>query len=308
MHTHNAHNIALMTGATGFIGSHLAQRLLAEDWTVHAIVRHGSDLSSLHALQPEVIVHYHDGSTENMISIVAESKPTVVFHLASFFLVQHRSNDVEQLVRSNILFGTQLAEAMVINNVYALVNTGTSWQHFENRAYSPVCLYAATKQAFEAILQFYVETSPLQAITLKLFDTYGPGDSRPKLFTLLRKSIREQQPLAMSPGEQLIDLVYIDDVVQSFITAATLLLTKTTGRNEEYAISSQAPIRLKDLVELYGRIVNKKIPVEWGSRPYRLREVMVPWSSNRKLPGWKPMIGIEEGIRRMEMSVGNDQE
>ena len=66
--------------------------------------------------------------------------------------------------------------------VKILVNTGTSWQHYENKDYSPVNLYAATKQSFEAILQYYVEVASLKAITLKLFETYGLDDPRPNFF------------------------------------------------------------------------------------------------------------------------------
>jgi len=300
MQIENTRKTALITGAKGFVGAHLAQRLFAEDWDVHAIVRHNSDISPLRMKQPALTVHEHDGSTKGMIAIVADAKPSVVFHLASLFLIQHQVSDIEPLVRSNILFGTQLLEAMVVNNAYALVNTGTSWQHYENKPYSPVNLYAATKQAFVDILQFYVEATSLRALTLKLFDTYGPADPRPKLFTLLRKTAAEQQVFAMSPGEQLIDLVYIDDVVEAFVQAARLLMENKVVHHEEYAVSSRAAIPLRQLVEIYGRVINKKLPIEWGRLAYRPREVMTPWSTGKTLPGWRPMIGLEEGIKRME--------
>ncbi len=304
MPTEITRKTALITGATGFVGAHLAQRLFSEGWDVHAIVRHGSDISPLRMKQPALTVHEYDGSTKGMISIVAESKPSVVFHLASLFLAQHQPTDIEQLVLSNVLLGTQLLEAMIVNNAYSLVNTGTSWQHYENKPYSPVNLYAATKQAFVDILQFYVEATSLRALTLKLFDTYGPADPRPKLFTLLRKTAAEQQVLAMSPGEQLIDLVYIDDVVEAFVQAARLLMENQVVRHEEYAVSSRAVMPLRQLAELYGRVINKKLPIEWGSRAYRPREVMMPWSMGKTLPGWRPKIGLEEGIKRMETISG----
>jgi hypothetical protein len=88
-----------------------------------------------------VINHAHNGTTEDMINIVGEAKPKIVFHLAPLFLFQHESKDVEALILSNVLFGCQLLEAMHINGYRLLVNTGTSWQHFENKDYSPVCLY-----------------------------------------------------------------------------------------------------------------------------------------------------------------------
>lgn len=158
----------------------------------------------------------------------------------------------------------------------------------------------ATKQAFEDVLKFYVEASKLKVITLKLFDTYGQDDPRPKLFTLLRKVAEEQAELAISPGEQLIDLVYIDDVVDAYFLDAKRLMDNKVSNMEEYAISSGNPISLKELVAVYSRTIGKPLPIEWGGRAYRSREVMVPWNKGKKLPGWKTKIGLIEGIKGME--------
>ncbi|MBN1548311.1 MAG: NAD-dependent epimerase/dehydratase family protein [Syntrophaceae bacterium] len=292
--------VALVTGATGFVGSHLVRQLLKERWETHIITRSSSSLTQIEDIASKINVHQHNGTTDSLITIVKEAEPKIVFHLASLFLAQHASEDIERLVQSNLLFGVQLAEAMVSQGVTKLINTGTSWQHFQNEPYNPVCLYAATKQALEDILKFYVKASKLKVITLKLFDTYGPDDPRPKLFTLLRKVADEQTELAMSPGEQLIDLVYVDDVFDGYILAAKRLLDNKVSGMEEYAVSSENPISLKDLVAVYSQTLRKPLPIKWGGRPYRVREVMVPWSKGKRLPEWKAKIGLVEGIKRME--------
>jgi len=291
--------VALVTGATGFVGSHLAKRLVSEGWDVHIIARLNSSLNIISDVIDKLTIHRHDGTTDRMLNILNEVKPKIVFHLASLFLAEHQPKDIEPLIKSNILFGTQLLEAMVRNRIYNMVNTGTSWQHYNNEDYNPVCLYAAAKQAFEDIMRFYVEVTPLRAITLKLFDTYGPDDPRPKLFNLLKKVAEEQKPLSMSPGEQLIDIVYIDDVVDAFMIAAQRLLNNMVEKNEEYAVSSGKPIKLRELVEIYEKLIGKKLAIEWGGRPYRPREVMVPWNKGKLLPGWSVKVGLEEGIKRI---------
>lgn len=290
---------ALVTGANGFIGSHLVSRLVANGWEVHVISRQGSRAAPGTEGSP-VINHEHDGSTRSMIQIVAAAGPDTVFHLASLFRAEHKASDIKPMVESNLLFSTQLLEAMMENDVHKLVNTGTSWQHFEGKDYDPVCLYAAMKQAFQDIIVYYLEVSPLKAVTLKLFDTYGPGDRRAKLFSLLRRAARERLPLAMSAGEQLLDMVYIDDAANAFVMAADRLASGQTRKYEEFAVSSQQPVKLKDLVRLYGRVIGVDLPVQWGGRPYRKREVMIPWREGRALPGWYPQVGLEEGIRKME--------
>lgn len=291
---------ALVTGATGFVGAHLSRRLAAERWNVHVLVRPNSDLSPIQKILDQVTVHRHDGTIGDMTQIMEQARPDVVFHLASLFLAQHEPKDVELLIHSNVVFSTMLVEAMARKGVRHLINTGTSWQHYDHKPYSPVCLYAATKQAFEAILTYYEETTPLQVITLTLFDTYGPMDNRAKLFSLLNQIDQGTQPFAMSGGEQLIDLVYIDDVIDAYLIAAHQLLEEgQIVQREQYAVCSGNPIQLKALVQMYCRITGKQLLIEWGGRPYRPREVMIPWNKGMTLPGWQPKVSIEEGMRRI---------
>jgi nucleoside-diphosphate-sugar epimerase len=291
---------ALITGATGFVGSHVCRRLVHEHWGVGIIVRPNSSLDPLIDVADSIQVHVHDGSLEGMCRIVSTAAPQVVFHLASCFVAEHQTADVSRLVLNNVMFGTQLAEAMALSRVFRMVNTGTSWQHYQNMAYSPVCLYAATKQAFEAILQYYHERFAWRIVTLKLFDTYGPSDLRTKLFSLLRKLGPESPPFPMSGGDQSLDLVYIDDVVEAYLTAARRLLAPGPPVMEAFAVSSQAPMSLRRIVETYQQVTGSKFTVAWGRLPYRSREVMQPWAEGVMLPGWRPAIGLEEGIRLME--------
>jgi len=180
-----------------------------------------------------------------------------------------------------------------------LVNTGTSWQYDEQGTYRPVCLYAATKEAFEDIARFYAEANGIECVTLKLFDTYGPNDPRPKLFNLLSRAAGGQELLKMSPGEQLLDLVYIDDVVEAFVLASTMPLQGDGPIWGDYAVSAGRRLTLKELVATYSRVTKKAINAEWGGRPYREREVMVPWSTGTILPGWRPRVSLEDGIRKI---------
>lgn len=289
---------ALVTGATGFVGSHLASRLIKDGWNVHVITRPTSDVAALKNISGPVIFHQHNGRAGNMIDIVNKSDPLIIFHLASFFLSQHKPLDIERLIQSNIVFGTQLLEAMSCCSVNYFVNTGTSWEHYQHKKYSPVNLYAATKQAFEAVLRYYVEAHELNTITIKLFDTYGPNDTRPKLLNLLKEGAKEGKPLSLSPGEQLLDIVYIDDVVDLFMLTADRLLAGQVEQHEVYAASSGHPIKLKDFVNLYGRATGNKVEIKWGGRSYRDREVFIPWNKGKLFPGWVPKVSLEDGLKK----------
>jgi len=294
---------ALITGATGYIGAKLCQRLLAEGWQVDVLVREtGRPLAQ--TLAGAVTSHGYDGSTQSVLDTVAAAKPDVVFHLASLFIAEHRSDQVTDLINSNLLFGTQLAEACARAGVKCFINTGTSWQHYRSDAYDPVCLYAATKQALEDILDFYVDAFNMRVITLKLFDTYGPDDPRPKLVNLLVKAMDSGEALGMSPGEQVLDLVHIDDVTRAFAISAQQLLDDASSRSHErYAVSSGTPISVRQLVALVEQVTGKANNVTFGARPYREREVMSPWQSRQTLPGWHAQIGAHAGLAAMRLSL-----
>lgn len=286
---------ALITGSTGYIGSNLVHHLLKQGWEVHILTRQNSNLRALGNAINQITVHCHDGTSSNMVEAIASAKPDIVFHLASLFLAQHRTNDIAALITSNLLFSTQLLEAMVLNGVQYLVNTGTSWQHYNNEDYNPVNLYAATKQAFEDIITYYVEAHNLKVTTLSLFDTYGPNDPRAKLIALLWKTAVTQEPLSMSPGEQLIDIVHINDVIKAYLLAAKALLDQEKGHTR-YGISSGNPMRLRDLVALFEKATKTTLPISFGGRPYRPREVMKPWTKFASLPGWYETITFEQGV------------
>lgn len=244
-----------------------------------------------------MINHVCDGSTERVVRCVELAKPDVVFHLASLALSEHEHKDIEPLIQSNVLFGSQLLEAMKINGVNCLVNTGTYWQHYENEDYNPVCLYAASKQAFESIMEYYVKACGINAITLILFDTYGSDDLRPKILQLLNKAAKSGESLDMSAGKQLIDLVHINDVIEVYMLAAQRLLDGLVSKHVHYAVSSGNPLSLKELVGLYLDVTGQFVKINWGARQYRHREVMVPWSRGVLIDGWTQKIKLDTGLR-----------
>ena len=289
----------LVTGATGFVGGHLVKRLLKERHEVHVLVRPTTDLALFGNDLDRIVSHRHHGTTEGMVELVRNAQPDAVMHLASLFLGEHQSTNVDDLIASNVLLSTQLAEAMAVNEVQLLINVGTSWQHYEDGRYNPVNLYAATKQAYRSILRYYIEAANLKVINLELFDTYGPNDQRGKLFALLDRLRTSGDTLAMSPGDQQLDPVYIDDVSEAFIAALKRLRSDVVQDEETYSVRSQNPIKLKDLIKTYEDVAGSILKIEWGGRPYRAREVMAPWSRGETLPGWSSTITLQEGIKKI---------
>ncbi|MCD4812552.1 NAD(P)-dependent oxidoreductase [bacterium] len=287
----------VITGASGFVGSHLVRRLRKDGIEVSAIVRASTDTESLRAQGVDVFVYQDDGVA--LYDYYKKQAFDGCVHLAACFVKHHTTDQVGTLIDANLKFGAHCLEAAAKAGVPWFVNTGTFWQHYENHVYSPVNLYAATKQAFESLAGYYLETTTLQFVTLMLNDTYGPDDKRFKIMNLWDRHSRTQEVLVMSPGEQFIDIVYIDDVVEAYCQMIRLLDQGKGAafRGRQFAVSSGNFITLKDLADLFSGIVKRPLKIDWGKRPYQAHEIMVPWNQGEPVPGWHARVGLEDGIR-----------
>lgn len=301
----------LVTGASGYVGSQLVRRLIrSSEYEVSILVRPSSNLAPLNAYMADLRVFPSDGTIDSLVQLLHDARPEVVVHLASQFLNQHTPQDIVPLIQANIQFGTSLLEAMLQTDIKRFVNTGTSWETMDGSPnYRPVCLYAATKRAFEDILTYYEDAHGFSALTVKLYDTYGPDDPRPKLFSLLRRSMSASEPIPFSPGEQILDLTYIDDVTDALERAIRYVLAKDAPRSEEVHVGTGEGKRLRDVVEVFEHTLGKRTNISWGERPYRTREVMRAQADTQaaeRLLGWRPTIDLMEGIRRTFISEGDE--
>lgn len=291
----------IVTGATGFIGSRLAAALALEGASVHAIVR------SVPSSAPQGLsFHRYDGTLDSVSAAVRQTAPEYCFHLATLFRAVHSTADVDPLIDANIRFGAHLLEALAVASARPLsevtfVNAGTAWQHVGSAVYAPASLYAATKQAFQDILEHFGNEG-LRRVTLKLFDTYGPEDRRPKLLSLLIEKMETSGRLSMTGGEQLIDLLHVEDAVAAFLAAPAS--AHSGGPAPTYSLASGNPLSIRDLAALVARLGGRPLDVTWGAVPYRKFEMFEPWNAGERLPGWKPRISLEEGIAGLVRTAG----
>jgi nucleoside-diphosphate-sugar epimerase len=231
-----------------------------------------------------------------LVTLVAAVRPVVVWHLATRFTSTHAVDDVEPLVRDNILFGAQLLEAMSRSGARSLVVAGSAWQQHDNADYAPVSLYAATKQAFEAMAAWYAEVRDLRVVVTRLSDVYGPGDTRRKLVWALAEAERTGNALPMNDGSPYIDLLHVDDAVAALRVAGDRAVARAGGM-EHWAVRGGRSMPLRELVALWQQVRGTTFPVQWGALPLRAREATTPWTAGDVLPEWMPAIRLEDGLR-----------
>lgn len=286
-----------LTGATGFIGRSLVNQLITEgnDITVNLYGNEQTpfpDIVKIHALGKR--------DMESDINFLKDYSFDGIIHLASLYLTVHQSKDAVNLIDSNVRFSTYILECASQAKINWFINTGTFWQNYQNADYSPVNLYAATKQAFESIAQYYIETNQIKFATLRLCDTYGPNDTRPKIFNLWEKIAKTGETLDMSPGEQIIDITYIDDIVNAFYLLSQHLTNNPNIKNGKvYAVKAEKRYALKELAVIFEKATGYKLNINWGKRSYREREVMIPWERGEIVPEWSPKYDLIKGIKNV---------
>lgn len=290
---------AVVTGATGFIGGHLAHRLHDAGVSVTAIVRDSSDPARIAALpgQAEAIPVHDDGS--RLINIVKQATPDVVFHLAARFSSSHTHADIDGVITDNVTLTARVCEAATAAGCPALVVAGTAWQNAGSTpgdpTPSPNSFYAASKQAADDIIDYYCGQAGLNTVTLKIYDSYGPNDPRRKFLATLRDAAANQTSVEASPGDQLLHLVHVDDLVDGFVHAGNLLYSGEVCGRASHTLPSGEPVTLRAIAETWMRANGENIDIRWGGRPHRSGEVMVPWEGV-PLPGWSPRIDLATGL------------
>ncbi len=228
------------------------------------------------------------------------------FNLDAVFICgasQNQSDDrnsLYELIQSNVTTPGVLAEFLLRTSPNTkLIHFGSAWQADEAGHENPFNLYAASKTASEGILRHYAKKG-LRIASLRLFDTYGPADSRPKLLNLILKTIKTRVPIDTTAGKQPLELVHISDVC-SAVQATLAELDKITHKQLNiYDVGPEEEHTVEQVIKLACNLaqVNHEVLFKFGSRPYRENERMTFCIKN-PVPGWKPGISLREGIQEL---------
>lgn len=294
----------LLTGATGFLGSRLLEHLSRmPERQIGILVRDRSNIENIQDILVKTQDIFKIHSKESIDHAVQKFKPDIVIHIASMIRAEHQPDEVEPLILSNILFPSLILESMRQHNIKYFINTGTFWENMNSsKEYDPTSLYAATKRSFEDILKFYTESTDIKAVTLQLYDTYGPHDPRKKLLWWLRHSIDNKGPIPFSAGEQQMDMVYIDDIINAYTKAIEYIIKKQTKDIDIFPIATGEIHTLREVAQIFETAIGKKLNIDWGKRPYRAREVMQvkPDLINTKVKlGWRAQVTLEQGFQKI---------
>lgn len=277
----------LITGITGFVGSRLASYFTAKGCAVAGLVRPSR-------INESENYYEYDGSFSSVKNAVDNFNPDVIIHLAATYS-NNTSDYIDDLVGANIslpLFLLENTKNTKIKTVFA----GSYWQFGNKGESKELDMYAASKSAADQLIEYYVSQENIFATVLYFYGTYGGDDSRGKILDYIIKSIRSGNELRLSPGEQILNLVNVDDVVSAFekvISNDTL----SAGKVHKFGVYSKDSYTLKELVTLCQKYINHPINIKFGAVPYRERELMVPQYPYPNVPDWCENMSVRRYIK-----------
>lgn len=291
----------LITGATGFIGSHLVQRLIGEKLEVGIIKREYSDVWRIKGLLDKTATYDVDlRDAQGVSNAVSHFRPDVIFHLATYYAVDHKPQEIPLMVDTNVLGTINLLEASKESMVKLFVNTSSCFVYQEskdklreNADLSPLNLYALTKIQAEQACAFYAEKYDLRAITFRLFPPYGPVDHERRLIPYAIKSLLEGEKPKMTTGKQRWDFVYVDDIVDAYFKV--LSISELPQKHEIFNIGTGNAVSIREVVSRIREIIGTELEPDWGAIPHRGNEVWFTCADISKAENflrWQPKTQI----------------
>jgi UDP-glucuronate 4-epimerase len=321
----------LVTGAAGFIGSHLSRRLLARGDQVVGLdnvndyydVRLKHDRLSL--LEPESNFRFVRMSLEErdgIADLFARERFDVVVNLAAQAGVRYSLKNPHAYIDSNIVGFMNILEGCRHNEVKHLVYASSSSVYGANTRMPfsihhnvdhPVSLYAATKKANELMAHTYSSLYNLPTTGLRFFTVYGPWGRPDMALFLFTKAILEGRPIdVFNHGRMQRDFTYVDDIVEGVMRVADNVPVPNSGWSGDtpdpgtsyapyriYNIGNNSPVELMRFIEVLEECLGKKaeknlLPIQAGDVPATYADV----DDLTRDVGFKPATSIEEGISR----------
>lgn len=279
----------LMTGVTGYLGSHLATALLNEGHEIVALKRKSSPLNRIAAILPRLVVCNLE-ETDLVELFVRFGKFDAVIHTATCY--GRDGESIWQTTEANLLFPLKLLETAVLGNVEVFINTDTALDKHLNP-------YALSKGQFSEWGKYFACQEKVRFINLRLEHFYGAGDDGSKFTAHVINSCLANVPeLNLTLGEQRRDFIYIDDAVSAYL----LLLNNQNSfadRFIEFEVGSGVAVTIRQFVEAVHSLTASTTRLNFGALPYRAGEAMFSQANTEAIQalGWRCKYGFLEGLQ-----------
>lgn len=301
----------LITGGCGFIGSHLTRKLAnlgIKKITIIDSLEYGKKENLGDLLNQVEVVKYWIGSSDDVVLAKALKNVDYLFHLAA----EKHNQSVDtplKILESNVSGTLKLFELAGQNNVKKVFfssslyvygyGRGKSIPFSESKTPTPETVYGISKLAGEQFLKYCYEKYGLKSAISRFFFVYGPCQFsgtgyKSVIIKNFERILRDKNPVVFGDGEQILDYIYIDDVID-----ATIKAMESDCANEIFNVGSSIPTTINYITDAMIKIAGKKLKKVYGppditNKTSRLADT----SKIKDLLGFQPLISLEEGLQK----------
>ena len=295
----------LVTGATGFIGSHLVPRLVEQGYDVYTLERYVTGRYVL-GQRREIKTVFGDLREHFAVRrIIREVQPDIVIHLAAISPVAYSYDHPYEVIETNFLATVNLAESCLREvphfKQFLFASTSETYGNgpnpkTEETPQNPNSPYAVSKLACEKYLLYMRDAYDFPVTILRNFNTYGRKDNTH--FVVERIIVQMLQGGAVKLGDPtpVRDFEYVEDHVSSYLTC----LDNPKAIGEVFNFCTGRGVSIKQLAELIAELTDFKGEIVWNAipaRPLDIKELVGDYSKAKRILGWYPKFSLEEGLK-----------
>jgi NAD dependent epimerase/dehydratase len=313
----------LVTGAGGFIGSHLAEALASSDASVRAFVRYTSrgDYGWLDSVDPEVLeeIEVFRGDLANPEAAAgAVAGCEVVFHLGALIPIPYSYLHPREFVSANVEGTLNVLEAARSAEVPRIVHTSSSEVYgtaqmvpiHEDHPLRPQSPYAATKVAADQIALSYQRSFGLPVVVGRPFNTFGPRQSARAVIPTIVSQALARDVIELGATTTTRDFLYVGDTARGLMACGTA----DGVEGETINLGTGSEVSIAELATRILRLLDRDVPVELDEARLRppeseVERLVADPTKAKRLLGWEPEVTLDEGLQRtidwMSESIGS---
>lgn len=289
----------LLTGATGFLGSHVLKDLLDKDeFNIIVLKRRNSSLKRIDETTISRIKFYDVDSEQNIIEkVFIENDIDIVLHMATAY--GRSKESVANILETNLILPISIIENAIKHNANCFINID-SYFNKEKFSYEALPNYSLSKKSLISWLKNF--SSEIKIVNLVLEHVYGEFDSESKFVESMIRNIAidSVDSIPLTHGHQRRDFVYISDVVDA-ISIAIKNCSTSKATFENFEVGSGQASEIKEFCELIKYYSGSESNLEFGKIKYRNDEIMESKADISKLKelGYEPKVFINEGVLKI---------
>tara|TARA_B110000003_G_scaffold239022_1_gene244900 strand:+ start:25 stop:873 length:849 start_codon:yes stop_codon:yes gene_type:complete len=264
----------LLTGATGFIGSALVKNL-SHNNKIYVILRTKKKIKISNKINKIFYTNYSELDKK-----IKKIKVDIIIHCATYYVKNHKTDDLEKLSNSNILLGNILLDNLEKMRVKKFINFTTVWENYNGKQNNFFNLYSVYKKAFNHLINYYDGIlKNVKFYNLTISDTFGEQDKRKKIINILKTNYKKNLITKIVSKNLFLNLLNVEDIIN-----AVKIILKDKSKPGSYLLKNTKNYSISEIVNKINKKMSKKIKVAWLSKKIIKEKIY----KQPKLQNWFP--------------------